>query len=266
MRQQPLNNNERGQVLILMVLGLAALLGAVALTLDIGMAYHERRGLQNAVDAAALAGAIELPSSASLAETKARAWAAKNGITDKDGLTVTISNTYIPNDTITVSVSRHVPYYFSALLGIKGGNVPATGRARVGSPAGMNRFVPLAVQQTTFAGLSPGAAATLKYDSQDATKGNSLALAFPGSSGANDFRHDIYNGSTQTLCVSGQEYPGCSSTTSTEPGGTIWFGIRAPRAILMLRSSSPIPAIPRTSRSTLPAILSRPTTLRRASA
>jgi len=202
-----------------MVLGLAALLGAVALTLDIGMAYHERRGLQNAVDAAALAGAIELPSSASLAETKARAWAAKNGITDKDGLTVTISNTYIPNDTITVSVSRHVPYYFSALLGIKGGNVPATGRARVGSPAGMNRFVPLAVQQTTFAGLSPGAAATLKYDSHDATKGNSLALAFPGSSGANDFRHDIYNGSTQTLCVSGQEYPGCSSTTSTEPGG-----------------------------------------------
>jgi hypothetical protein len=48
---------ERGQIMVLVALGLVGLLGFTALALDMGMAYADRRQAQNAADAAALAGA-----------------------------------------------------------------------------------------------------------------------------------------------------------------------------------------------------------------
>ncbi len=48
---------ERGQIIILVALGLVALLGMTALIIDGGNAWAQRRGTQNATDSAALAGA-----------------------------------------------------------------------------------------------------------------------------------------------------------------------------------------------------------------
>jgi hypothetical protein len=50
------HSNERGQVLILLVLGFAVLLGFAALAIDGGMLYSDRRYAQNAADASSLAG------------------------------------------------------------------------------------------------------------------------------------------------------------------------------------------------------------------
>lgn len=50
------HNSERGQALIFLVLGLTVFLGFVALAIDGGMAFSDRRNIQNAADAAALAG------------------------------------------------------------------------------------------------------------------------------------------------------------------------------------------------------------------
>ena len=50
-------NSEKGQVLILIVLSVVAVLGFAALAIDGGMIYSERRVAQNAADAAAYAGA-----------------------------------------------------------------------------------------------------------------------------------------------------------------------------------------------------------------
>ncbi|MBI2912686.1 MAG: hypothetical protein HYY03_02060 [Chloroflexi bacterium] len=52
-------------MLILFVLALAVLLGFVAMVIDVGLAFEERRNAQNAADAAALAGAQELGESGS---------------------------------------------------------------------------------------------------------------------------------------------------------------------------------------------------------
>jgi hypothetical protein len=52
--------SERGQALILIALGMAALLALTALAIDGGMAFAERRSSQNAVDNAALAAAYKL--------------------------------------------------------------------------------------------------------------------------------------------------------------------------------------------------------------
>ncbi|HET6171947.1 MAG TPA: VWA domain-containing protein [Gaiellales bacterium] len=52
---------ERGQILPLAVIALVALLGVAAFAIDVGYAYYAKRQLQAATDAAALAGAQDLP-------------------------------------------------------------------------------------------------------------------------------------------------------------------------------------------------------------
>ena len=54
---------QRGQILPVVALALVALLGVTAFSIDVGYAYYAKRQLQSAVDAAALAGAQDLPSS-----------------------------------------------------------------------------------------------------------------------------------------------------------------------------------------------------------
>jgi len=50
------NEKESGQVLVLVVIGMVVLLGFVALAIDGGMVYSDRRHAQNSADAASLAG------------------------------------------------------------------------------------------------------------------------------------------------------------------------------------------------------------------
>ena len=53
-------SNERGQSLLIMGVAIAALLALLALVIDAGNGYVQRRIVQNATDAAALAGGVEL--------------------------------------------------------------------------------------------------------------------------------------------------------------------------------------------------------------
>ena len=68
---------ERGQILAVVVLALVALLGIAAFAIDVGYAYYAKRQLQSATDAAALAGAQDLPA-ASTAILTATEYAAAN--------------------------------------------------------------------------------------------------------------------------------------------------------------------------------------------
>ncbi len=58
---RPVRNPERGQSLILMAGLLIGLLSMAALVIDLGNVYFSYRQLQAATDAAALAGAEDLP-------------------------------------------------------------------------------------------------------------------------------------------------------------------------------------------------------------
>src|SRR5579863_2307493 len=55
---------EDGQVIVIMVLFLVVLLGFAGLVVDVGRVYVAQRELQQAVDAAALAAAQDLPTTA----------------------------------------------------------------------------------------------------------------------------------------------------------------------------------------------------------
>jgi uncharacterized membrane protein len=72
---------ERGQMMLVAGLSLAVLLGFTAMSIDVGMAYRDRRDLQNDADAAVLAGVVHLPGEPNTAKARAREWLAKNGVT-----------------------------------------------------------------------------------------------------------------------------------------------------------------------------------------
>ena len=68
---------ERGQMLPIVMLALLGLLGVSAFAIDVGFAYFAKRQLQAATDAAALAGAQDLPN-VTLATQTAQDYATDN--------------------------------------------------------------------------------------------------------------------------------------------------------------------------------------------
>jgi secretion/DNA translocation related TadE-like protein len=119
--------SSRGQATVLTVIFLTALLGMVALVLDVGSWFREQRDAQGAADAAALAAAQALPDEPGTASARAAAYVTKN----RGGATeVTFSSKFAANDTITVRVERSAPGVFSKLFGIDSVEVGAKATAR----------------------------------------------------------------------------------------------------------------------------------------
>jgi Flp pilus assembly protein TadG len=117
----------RGTVAALTALLMPAVVGVMALTLDGGLLYLQRRQAQSAADAAALAGAYALykGSDFSTAQSAAVAIAAQNG------LTITSSQVTQPQSgNVAVSVTSTQPRYFSALWGSGSMSATASGTAQ----------------------------------------------------------------------------------------------------------------------------------------
>jgi len=125
---------EDGSVTILVALSMTVLMGFAALSVDIGMLYNQKREVQNAADAAALAGAMSLPN-ANLAKSIAKSAAAKNLLQDTSLDTISYSivpvTPYDGNKTeIEVIVTRKVKTIFAQVLGIADSEVSARAVAK----------------------------------------------------------------------------------------------------------------------------------------
>lgn len=214
----PALRGESGQSLIIHVLALVTLMMSLAFSIDIGFDFATKGELQKSVDAAALAGAAMLPDDPTAAQQKAQAWATSNGIANPDTLTFVVTTTNVPNDTLTVQVNRPVTHQFANILGIESANVGAIASALIGSPAGLQQIIPFGVLQSAIAGLNHGDSLSLVYNSNDPAAGNSLAVSFPGNSGASDFRAAINNGASAPFCLTGQGTPTCPTSLQSEPG------------------------------------------------
>ena len=124
--QNARGRRESGQMLVLFVLALGVLMGMVAMSVDVGMILHERRSLQNAADAAALAGVSELPESLGTAEAKALEWAENNGYTSENGATIIVNTRYRGNPgAIEVIIEVDQPFIFARALGLDSVDVSA---------------------------------------------------------------------------------------------------------------------------------------------
>ena len=124
--------DQAGQTLILFVFALAALLGFTALATDVGLILHERRQLQNAADAAALAGAQELFDSPTAAVAMAQQYAEANGVDLTDPTYTFQATTPYQGDSgkIEVTVSKQVGFLFGRVLGLDFADVPARAVAK----------------------------------------------------------------------------------------------------------------------------------------
>jgi Flp pilus assembly protein TadG len=137
---------ERGQVIVLVVVMLIVLLGFAALVVDVGYAYYAHRSLQSSADAAALAGAQELPNQGA-AEAVARAYSSSPGNKNAKGnlndVTTTVTTKCIvslggcdPMNAVVVLESAPTKTFFAGLLGIDTFTVKAkaTAAMRGGTP------------------------------------------------------------------------------------------------------------------------------------
>ena len=135
---------ERGQVLVLaLVFTLLVLLGMAAMVIDVGYAYYAQRSLQSSTDAAALAGAQELPDIAR-AQTVATSYGGqpggKNAHNNIPGVTTTVTSKCIssigeckPANAIVVTENvARLPTIFARVIGIDHFSVTARSTAAMG--------------------------------------------------------------------------------------------------------------------------------------
>jgi hypothetical protein len=122
-----------GQMMLLVAISLVVLLGLAGLATDFGLLWTEKRQIQTAADAAAVAGALAVVSGGN-ATTAAKTDSSVNGFTDgSNSVTVTVNNppasgSYAGDSTaVEAIVTKPEPTYFLRVLGYS--SVAIEGRA-----------------------------------------------------------------------------------------------------------------------------------------
>jgi hypothetical protein len=135
------SRNQRGQVVVLTVMFLFGLMGLATLVIDAGSWFRSQRDMQRVADAAALAGAQELPESTSKAYTHAINYTTKNA--GPHGATSTVE--FPKSNTIRVHSTRKVDGFFARVFGIDSFTVGATASARALKPGAVRYAAPIGV-------------------------------------------------------------------------------------------------------------------------
>ena len=173
----------RGQMLVLFVVAIFALMGIVAIVIDVSWYWTNSLRVQRAADAAALAGVIYLPGDVGKAVTTAGAEATKNGFTNPVGGcaagTVCVTPVQdLPNPRrIKVTISAPVNMFFMKVFGINTMTATRTAKAEyvvpvpMGSPLnyyGVGLFIAAGAQT----GFKSGAAVGVGWTTPGNANGN----------------------------------------------------------------------------------------------
>jgi hypothetical protein len=194
---------ESGQVLVFVVVVLFVLVGMAALVIDGGSWYRAQRQLQGAADAAALAGAQEIPTGP--AQAVALDYAQKNYTAPS----VTFPDADCPaTSCIHVSAKAKAPGFLAGIFGSildADGNVTvgAQAEARISSPELLKNVAPIAVYKDEACIVTQPTCfdkqVTLAFDEDDPfdptkSKFGLLDLDRNGSAGAGDMKDWLDNG------------------------------------------------------------------------
>ena len=234
----------KGQIAVILMLFMPVLLGAIGLGSDIAVLYYNWVALQKAADSAALAGASQLTgdtttTSNSTVVSTGTQYAKYNGITQTSD-TILVSPAS-DDKSVSVYLSRQVPYYFLQLVGLKKGVVTARATAGVLPTTGVCGAAPFGLPckqncngngcygqgaspgqgdatcggayEFDTANLSAGTQVELKSDqSVTGVPGNWDPLAI-GGNGAATYRSNIAHGEAQVI--------NAGDTLSTETGNIV---------------------------------------------
>lgn len=192
-----------GNITIFLAVFMVVMLGFTALVLDVGMIFVEKARLDQALDAAALAGAQDLPLGIDKATQSAQTYIALNQIAISDVQVEIIDG----EKTIKVSGKKRVNHFFAPIFSIEQTVVNSYSKAIIG-PAGKvtNGLRPLAISDYP---MVYGEQVTLKEGAGDGTTGNYGAVSF-GPTGASEFENYLLYGYTGSLSV--------GDWIQTEPG------------------------------------------------
>ncbi|WP_180994376.1 pilus assembly protein TadG-related protein [Bacillus sp. Marseille-P3661] len=182
---KPFLKQQEGAVIVLVALMMSIFVGFLALVMDMGSIYLEKNRLQKIADAAALAGAQELPNYYSQAEQEVQNAIHLNG-GDLTNFTMTTNQSYTM---LEVIVSKKATFYFAKALGINEPIVQANARVELQPLSAGKGAIPLGVQPSSD--LSFGSLQTLKVS--DSATGNFGAIALTGP-GAKDYETDLKYG------------------------------------------------------------------------
>jgi hypothetical protein len=190
------------QIIVVLALALPALLGALALGTDIAVLYYNWHLLQSAADSAALAGASYLPGYPALAVSNATAYAQRNGVARDEIVSISIAS---DNQSLTVRLTRSVPYRFGVLLGLFGGRVTARATARLKTVGAARGVTPIGIDYRTR--YTAGQVVTLLEGRLGPGNWSPLGL---GGSGAANFLTNVEYGYQGLVAV--------NDWLATEPG------------------------------------------------
>src|SRR5260370_26839610 len=175
----------RGQMLVILTVLIPVLLGVVAMAVDISTFDWTWSRMQAAADAAALAGCSNLPTSPSRAIATATAYAVTDGMLASEVSTPTVAADSL---SISVTLSRSVPYYFGRVLGLTASPVVVTATAALFTTGSVTGSMPIGLSfQTTYA---YGQAITLQPGGGTANSWGALALGGPA---ANCYSNNLPN-------------------------------------------------------------------------
>lgn len=198
---QRLITRESGLALVLVSLAMVGLLGMVALVVDVGAITLHKNRLANACDAAALAGARELPD-AGAATQVAITYIDLNGVSPDDALVEILED----GKRIKVTSAREVEFTFARVLGFTSTTVNADATATFGAISSATGVIPLSVPEQE---LNFGQEYELKVGAPGLLAGNFGALSLEGS-GADKYRTLIKEGYSGLVSV--------GDWVTTEPG------------------------------------------------
>ncbi len=156
---------DTGQILVLFALSAVVLLAGAGVAIDVGRFYSERRYLQNAADAAALAAAnaIARGESNAVADATARDVLSRNFLADPNGVPPSLppntpeydpgyagdplhlrNGILISGGDVRVAVKNRIRYVLGGVVGFGDNEIVAQARARLGGnllPIAVRRFV-----------------------------------------------------------------------------------------------------------------------------
>ncbi len=240
-RDPLLKRSQRGQVLVMLSVLIPVVLGVVAMGVDISTFDWNWARMQSAADAAVLAGASNLPTSPSRAIATATAYALTDGMLASEVATPTVA----PNNlSISITLTRSVPYYFGQVLGLSPSPVVVKSTAGLLTTGSVTGALPIGLSsQTTYA---YGQSITLQPGGGAPNNWGALAL---GCTGASCYSNNLANGYPATLTVgdvvpndpgskNGPTSTGISARVSagqsSNPGAT-WdnHSVTDPRAVIV---------------------------------
>ena len=228
-------HSERGQSIVTIGLMSVFILGLLGVVADTGFVWMQKRSLQNAADAAALAAAQKLPGDQSGATDLANQYVVANG----GGIVTVEFGDIIAGGlptSVKVTVRKDSETLFGATLGFGNKNVPATAKAKIRSQNLPGKgVVPIGVEKSDYDALvASGGTVTLKDKGQAGANSNSGLVNLIGDNG-DQIRDGFKFGSGVPLQPTLNTEPGNKFGQATQNAGS-GLQVRLRRSILHPRT------------------------------